>query len=123
MLKSFILVGIGGAVGSMLRYGTSLWLNPIKLGNFPYATLLANLFGCFLIGIFMGLWGKSIHSNFYQLTVIGFCGGYTTFSTFSYENLAMWQSGSYINLIIYMLLSIIGGLALVSLGYFLLIRL
>ncbi|RZK49520.1 MAG: fluoride efflux transporter CrcB [Pedobacter sp.] len=116
MLKSFILVGIGGALGSMLRYGTSMWLNRYQINGFPYATLLSNLLGCLIIGILLSNWSKNSESNLQLLWIVGFCGGYTTFSTFSAENLQMWQNGAYLTLITYLLTSIIGGLLAVLLG-------
>lgn len=117
MIKSFLLVGLGGAIGSMFRYGTSIWLNKYKLGELPYATLISNIIGCLLIGMLIGYFQRHQQPQMFLLWCVGFCGGYTTFSTFSYENLVLWQNGNYTALISYILLSVIGGFGAVYLGY------
>lgn len=87
------LVALGGAVGSCMRYGVSL-LSAGRLGTgFPYGTLLANVIGCFIIGAFMAAATERVitNPNLRFLVVVGFCGGLTTFSSFSYETIKLLE--------------------------------
>lgn len=124
MIRQLILVGIGGGAGSILRYLVSYYTAKSYTGIFPRSTFIINLLGCLLIGILIGLSETKIglSPNLKLLLVTGFCGGYTTFSTFSAENFNMIQSGHYITAILYIMLSIIlgiiavwGGISLVKL--------
>jgi CrcB protein len=115
-IKNFILVGLGGAAGSMLRYGGNL-----LIGNkdFPYATLLINIAGSFIIGlvIALSLKNETFANNWKLFLATGICGGFTTFSAFSLENLQLIQSGKYFLFILYVLLSVVLGLAAAFAGY------
>ena len=82
-ILSLILVGIGGFVGSAARYGTGHIIQEIPANGFPFATFAVNTIGCLLIGIFAELYKLStLSSQMYLLLATGFCGGFTTFSTF-----------------------------------------
>ena len=116
MIKQFLFVGLGGALGSMLRYATSLLTARYYANAFPLATFIINILGCLLIGSFIGYFSKSGNQNLQFLLITGFCGGYTTFSTFAAENLALYQSEHYLTLIAYTLASVLIGLAAVALG-------
>ena len=119
-MRGFILIFIGGGLGSVFRFLTSKYLE-ISKGSFPWATLIANFIGCFLIGLLLG-WGlknQNFRSDIFLFTTIGFCGGLTTFSTFSMENMLFLKSGDYFNFIAYSLLSLIGGILFVGLGHLL----
>jgi CrcB protein len=115
MIKNFLLVGLGGAVGSMLRFIVQRLVNTATL---PYGTLLVNIAGCFLIGL---LWGLTTRNSITQTTglllISGFCGGFTTFSAFSYESVQMMQDNRWLLLSGYIAVSVIGGLFATLIGY------
>ena len=116
---SYLLVAIGGALGSVLRYILSLVIP--KVAGFPWPTFVANILGCFCIGIFSGLFLKcgSLSPNLKLFLVMGFCGGFTTFSTFASENLALLQSGKIGMFAIYALSSFAIGVAACAAGLYL----
>ena len=119
ILKQILLVGLGGAVGSIFRYLISrLTFSDKSWFAFPMATFIVNLIGCFLIGLLIGLSYKQISfdHNLKLLLITGFCGGFTTFSAFSLESLQLYQSGHFLTLAGYILLSVILGILLVWLG-------
>lgn len=100
----FLFVGLGGAVGAMLRYAISLI--PYK-GSFPILTLVTNVLGAFVIGFVVGLaTRKGMPNNFNLFLKTGVCGGFTTFSTFSLEAYNLFVGGSGILAVVYALLSV-----------------
>jgi fluoride exporter len=119
MLKSVLLVAVGGAAGSVMRYFTSLIVKHYFTGSFPLATFITNMVGCFLIGTFVGLAIKhswTANSNISLLLITGFCGGYTTFSAFAIENLSLIEKGNIITFITYTAMSVFVGIICVWLG-------
>ena len=116
MLKHFLLVGLGGGIGSMLRYAAAL-LIPSRL--FPYATLSVNIVGCFIIGLVMAMSARddSFAQTWRLFLATGICGGFTTFSAFSVENMELLQNGKPGIAIMYILLSVVLGIAATFLGY------
>lgn len=116
MLKELFLAGAGGFVGSALRYGLSLaTLSKLPFRtSLPFATLAANLVGALLIGVIVG---SGLRGHWYSLLAAGFCGGFTTFSTFSLELFRMLGDGYYSGAAAYLAISLLGGLACVYFGF------
>ena len=121
ILKNIILVGSGSFIGGAARYLISLAMKDVSKG-FPRGTLLVNLAGCLLIGLALGLFSRtqSEGSSWSLFITVGLCGGFTTFSTFSKEALAMLQCGNLSGFAAYICISLSAGIALVAAGYALL---
>ncbi|WP_166963713.1 fluoride efflux transporter CrcB [Yeosuana marina] len=119
-MKNLLLVFLGGGFGSVLRYIISKYLNNPVTG-IPYGTFAANILGSMLIGIILGLAAKNntLSQNQTLLLATGFCGGFTTFSTFAYENHVFLKSGDFTSFAIYTAASFIVGFLAVFLGMFL----
>lgn len=119
-MKQLLLVGMGGFVGSVLRYLVSKINFQWQVLSLPLGTLTVNVLGSFIIGLVMGMSIKSalITSDLKLLLIVGFCGGFTTFSAFSNENILMIQNGQAINALIYTVVSILLGFLSVYFGYF-----
>jgi CrcB protein len=118
MDRTLILVGIGGLAGSVLRYLVALFFARQAATAFPWATLAVNLAGCFLIGIFFALSekGSLLSPEWRILLTTGFCGGFTTFSTFTYESIRLLQDGEILFVSLYIGGSVVAGLLLTYLG-------
>jgi CrcB protein len=118
MLKTILLVGLGGGIGSALRYLTSTAINKFYGSTFPLATFVVNIIGCFIFGLLFAYFSKHAEQSeqlrFFLIT--GFCGGYTTFSTFSAENFQLIESGNYFIPAINITVSVLLGIAAVFLG-------
>ena len=118
MSKILILVGCGGFIGSVARY----WCQQVAIKHlplsYPFGTFFVNILGSFLIGVIYGLSEKGgwLTPEWRIFLATGFCGGFTTFSTFSFESLTLMREGNYLNMGLYIALSVILGLAAVFLG-------
>lgn len=119
-MKQLILVFLGGGLGSVLRFIVGKWLNNSENG-IPYGTFAANIIGSLLIGVILGLAAKneSLTQSQTLLLATGFCGGFTTFSTFAYENHLFLKSGDFMSFAIYTIASFVVGFLAVFLGIFL----
>lgn len=120
MIKTLLIIGLGGAIGSILRFLTSVLVNKYWANHFPLATFLTNALGCFLIGFLIGFLEKQqlANSDLRWFLITGFCGGYTTFSTFGYENINLFQNQNTLIAFAYIALSVIIGLMAVWFGLF-----
>ena len=117
MIK-ILAVALGGAIGSVARYLTSLAVEAYSTSKFPYETLTANLVGCFLIGLLWGYFERLSISNEFRLFLFtGVLGGYTTFSTFARENIQLFKSGEPFSALSYILASNLIGLTFVAAGF------
>lgn len=114
-------MGVGGAAGSIARFLTGYYVSKTLISTYPYGTFAANIIGCFFIGIVLGLSQKLdwFTPELRLLLATGFCGGYTTFSTFAYENLHLLQTQQYSIFALYTLVSFVLGIAAVALAVFL----
>ncbi|WP_310557435.1 fluoride efflux transporter CrcB [Flavobacterium sp.] len=120
-MKTIIYIAIGGGLGSVLRYVTTIFVTKYASSNFPYATFLTNVLGCLLIGLFFGYFEKqnTISQDLKFFLITGFCGGYTTFSAFSNENIQLLQTNQFFTAILYITLSVFIGLLATWVGLFL----
>src|SRR5688500_16718578 len=112
-MMQVLIVAIGGAGGSVLRYGLQRALNT----QFPIGTLSVNIFGCFLIGWLWAVSVKGLNEEMRLLLMTGFCGGFTTFSAFTLESIQLMMNGRWIAFSVYTVSSVIGGLLGTYLGF------
>ena len=118
MLKDLLLVGLGSGLGGMCRYLVSQLLVTTQNG-FPWGTFTVNIVGSLLIGLLWGLSSRlpSLSPVLTLLFMVGFCGGFTTFSTFSREGLTLLQMQNYTLFLLYTLGSVVLGILAVMMGY------
>jgi CrcB protein len=111
---NLLLIAIGGAAGSLLRYGCSRWLNA---PGFPFGTLTVNLVGSFLIGVLVANFSAEADAEKRFLLITGFCGGFTTFSAFSMESLQLLQQSKFTTFFLYTFATIVFGLLATYAGF------
>jgi fluoride exporter len=113
MIRTLLIVGTGGFLGSISRFLASRFVQNIFPEPFPLGTFLVNIAGCFLIGAIYGASEKSslLTQGWKLFLAVGFCGGFTTFSTFANENLALLRDGEFFMFFLYTTLSVILGIA------------
>ena len=97
MIRTLVIIGLGGGLGSVARYLTGLYINKLHTFLFPIGTFAANIVGCLIIGVIYGFSERNawLNAEWRLFLATGFCGGYTTFSTFSYENLQLLQTNQF----------------------------
>lgn len=107
-MKAFLFVFLGSGIGGVLRYAISLLFAPSNIIKFPSATLFANVVAAFLVGLFYSIAAQKtwLDKNYLLLLTVGLCGGLSTFSTFSYETLKLWQGHQYLMGTLYIVLSV-----------------
>ena len=113
-MKTILLVFLGGGLGSAARFLASKILTADK---FPLGTFAVNILGCFLIGLLTGLFSKNVISQDVKMFLtVGFCGGFTTFSTFMNENLSLMKAGDFAMSALYLTVSVLTGFLAVWAG-------
>jgi CrcB protein len=119
-MRNILIVGLGGFIGSVLRYLLSGWIQKLAgSGTFPYGTLGVNVAGCLLIGLLGGLADNAelFSANARLFLLLGLLGGFTTFSTFGYETVALLRDREMVAGLSYVGLHLLLGLTAVALGY------
>ena len=119
MIKQLLLIGMGGFVGSVARFLVSKLNTRIDWLSIPIGTLTVNVVGSLIIGFLIGISEKSpvLTVEWRMFLMVGLCGGFTTFSSFSGENLMLMRNGQFLPLLLYTGLSILLGFTAVYLGY------
>ena len=119
MIKNLLLIGAGGFIGSVARYLVSRLNTRLDWLSIPVGTLLVNILGSLLIGFLIGISEKSplLTLELRMFLMVGLCGGFTTFSSFTGENLMLMRNGQFLPLFLYTGLSILLGFTAVYLGY------
>lgn len=121
MIKLIFLVGAGGCAGSIARFLSQYFIARYYPSSFPWGTLVVNVAGCFLIGLIYAVAEKGtlLSPEMRLLLATGFCGGFTTFSTFAYENIALLRDGELLYTFLYIAASLLIGLLAAFLGVWL----
>ena len=118
MIK-LLLIGLGSALGGIARYGLSKVISDNAPSLFPWGTFTVNVLGCFIIGLVYGFIdnGMGLSENSKLFLTVGFCGGFTTFSTFSHENYLLFEGGNGLVVAAYAALSLFIGLVMAYAGH------
>lgn len=118
---NFLLVGLGGFLGAISRYGTYKLFQLFNISDFPISTLTINILGSLLIGFFTEFFFnlRTENTGLVLFLTVGLCGGFTTFSAFSFENITLLKDGQFMMAFIYILSSVLGGLIALFLGIYL----
>ncbi|GGJ06383.1 putative fluoride ion transporter CrcB 2 [Alicyclobacillus cellulosilyticus] len=121
-MTALFLIGCGGILGALARYGISKWLGERMPISFPLATLLINVSGSCLLGLLtrhIALWFPAASPGAMLFAGVGFCGAYTTFSTFAYEMTMLWREGRFAVAALYLGLTFVLGMAAAAAGLYL----
>jgi len=119
-MTKLLLIALGGALGTLARYGVSLaCVRSAERLNFPLGTVAVNLLGCFLIGLLNGLFLErvAVRADVRAALIVGFLGGFTTFSSYAWESAALLEKRDALRLAANVLVSDVAGVLLVVLGY------
>ncbi len=120
MIANLLMVGAGGAAGSILRYLLQTYFNTDR---FSYGTLLVNIGGCFVAGLLAAFLLKNARQDELSLLLLtGFCGGFTTFSAFSLESVQLFETGNWLLLSLYLSISVTGGFLAALVAYKFILR-
>lgn len=120
MIQKFIAVALGGSIGALLRYATYLFFEKSQNQTFPWATLIINLTGAFLIGFIWGILNKFYVAPGYRLFIfVGILGSFTTFSTFAFDVFNLSREAGAKQVITYILATNLIGISLAFIGYYL----
>ena len=119
MIRTLFYIGIGSCTGGISRYLLSKYVQNMTSSGFPIGTFMVNIIGCFIIGLLYGLFdrGNLMNTNLKLFLTVGFCGGFTTFSTFMGDNFQLIKAGNFFYCSLYMAASIFCGYLLLFLGY------
>ncbi len=112
-MNGFLLVGAGGALGAMGRYGFGMLVTRAGFAGFPLATIAINIFGSLLMGLFIGILAKTLppwQAEARLFVAIGLLGGFTTFSAFSLDTIVLFERGALMQAGFYVLISVIGSI-------------
>ncbi len=112
MVKGLFLIGIGSFIGGISRYVTQQFVQLHYPSSVPTGTLVVNVAGCFIIGVAYALTerGNLVSPELRMLLVTGFCGGFTTFSSFAYENFSLLRENDFFYSFLYLVMSLVGGI-------------
>lgn len=112
MVKILFIIGSGSFIGGIARYLASKYIQNSLISAFPFGTFVVNILGCLLIGLFYGLSerGNVMTAELRIFLTVGFCGGFTTFSTFANENIALLKDGNILYFALYASLSVFIGI-------------
>ena len=118
MLRIALIIGTGGFVGTLARYFSIQWVQRTFSNSFPLGTMVVNILGCFLIGVFLELSerGNILTHEMRLFLTVGFCGGFTTFSTFTADSLLLLRDGQFFYLLTYTGISVVVGILFTFLG-------
>jgi CrcB protein len=119
MNRSVLLIGLGGFIGSVSRYWVQQYFLRFVPVGFPLGTFLVNIFGCLLIGLFLGFFERHTAASlsWRLFLTTGFCGGFTTFSTFAYESVTLGRTGELLLLAVYAAGSLLVGMLAAFVGF------
>lgn len=123
VMLTYVYVALGGAVGSMLRFGLNRWFTVLLGDSFPWGTILINISGSFAIGVFAAFFESysrsAIPLEVRQFVLVGLCGGFTTFSSFSLQTMVLLNGGEAGRAVLNVVVSVVLCLIAVGLGYML----
>ena len=114
-MVEFLLVGVGGAIGSVARYGVWRLIEP-RGSSFTWATFLVNITGSFVLGLIVGLLAGRLDERIRALFFFGLLGGFTTFSTFTVDTVALWRAGLHQTAVVNVLFSVFAGIVAAYVG-------